>query len=166
MLNVYCPISLCHGTPIQNRRIRTNIRASSWYKKEQNPRRLWILLIQPNLNTIYSSCQTAAIYISALKFLTVCQQGLLEWGFLWQTLMDSSQHLGGEELLCDRELLYEHRTCVCFTCTEVGAQAFWLQKLSIDLQFPIQTRPAASEALSLASEGITLLCLPWDQNNP
>lgn len=34
------PISSCHGTVIPDRRIRINIRASSWYKKEQNPRRL------------------------------------------------------------------------------------------------------------------------------
>lgn len=121
-----------------------NIRASSWYEKEQNPRRLWILLIHPNLDRTYSSYQAAAIYISALKSLTVCQQGLLEWGFLWQTLMDSSQHPGGKQLLSKGELLSEHRTCVCLTSTEVTAQAFWLQKLSISLQFPIQTHPAAS----------------------
>lgn len=144
------------------RRIRTSIRASSWYKKEENPRRLWILLIQPNLDTIYSSYQSAALYISALKFLTVHPQGLLEWGLLWQTLMDTSQHLGGKELLSNRELLNEHRTCACLTSTEVGGQAFSLQKLSVGLQFPIQTLSAASEAHSLASEDITLLFLVWD----
>lgn len=60
----------------------------------------------------------------------------------------------GKELLSSRELLYEHRTCVRLSSTEVAAQT-----LSVGLQFPKQRHPAALEALSLNSEGITLLLL-------
>lgn len=93
-------------------RIITSSRAFSWCMKEQNMRRLWILQIEPNFDTFYSSCQSAATYSIALKFLTVHQQGLLKWGLLWYTLMDTLQHLGGRMLTIVRSSCPTGSSCM------------------------------------------------------
>lgn len=64
-----------------------------------------------------------------------------------------------KELLSSRELLYEHRTCVCLSSTEVAAQALSSSFPNKDIQLPWRHFHLTRRALHSSS-------WPETQNNP